>query len=69
MRKRDTSFAAEQAVAADHFAREIVCILTVFLARSRRLIGKPFGGFTSAPASPSTFFFAILPQSELGDAV
>ena len=35
---------AEHAYAADRFAREIVRILTVSLARSRRLIGKPFGG-------------------------
>jgi hypothetical protein len=31
-------------VAADRFAREIVRILTLFVARSRRLNGNPFGG-------------------------
>ena len=35
--------AAEHAHAADRFAREIVGFLTVCVARSRRLMGKPFG--------------------------
>jgi hypothetical protein len=35
---------AEQAHAADRFAREILAILTVSAARSRRLMGKPLGG-------------------------
>jgi hypothetical protein len=38
---------AEQAHAADRFAREIEGILTVFVARSRRLMGRPFGGIHS----------------------
>jgi len=33
-----------RAHAADRFAREIIAILTVSAARSRRLMGKPFGG-------------------------
>jgi hypothetical protein len=36
--------AAEQAHAADRFAREIIGILTVFAARLRRLMGRPLGG-------------------------
>jgi len=39
--ERDRS--AEHADAADRCARKIVRILTLLLARSRRLIGKPFG--------------------------
>src|SRR5437764_3415444 len=37
---------AEHAHAADRFAREIVRILKAFLARSRRLMGKPLGHLT-----------------------
>jgi len=36
--------AVQQAHAADRCAREILAILTVSAARSRRLMGKPFGG-------------------------
>ena len=39
-----TRRAAEHAHAADRFAREILDILTVVAARSRRLMGRPFGG-------------------------
>jgi hypothetical protein len=35
--------AAEPAHAADRFAREIVPFLTVFVVRSRRLMGNPLG--------------------------
>jgi hypothetical protein len=35
---------AEHAPAADRFAREIVGFLTVFVVRSRRLMGRPLGG-------------------------
>jgi len=35
---------AEHAHAADRCAREIGGILTAFVARSRRLMGRPFGG-------------------------
>jgi len=31
-------------VAADRFAREIVCFLTACAVRLRRLMGNPFGG-------------------------
>jgi hypothetical protein len=36
--------AAEQAHAADRFAREIGGILPVGAVRSQRLMGRPFGG-------------------------
>ena len=35
---------AEHAHAADRFAREIIGFLIVRVARSRRLMGRPFGG-------------------------
>jgi hypothetical protein len=35
--------AAEHAHAADRFAHEIVCILTLLAVRSRRLMGNPLG--------------------------
>jgi len=35
---------AEQAHAADRFAREILAILTVCAARSQRLMGNPLAG-------------------------
>jgi hypothetical protein len=34
---------AEHAHATDRFARKIVGFLTAFVARSQRLMGKPFG--------------------------
>jgi hypothetical protein len=37
------SLPAQQAHAADRFAREIIAILTVFVVRLRRLMGKPLG--------------------------
>jgi hypothetical protein len=37
----DLAAAAEPAVAADRFAREIGCFLAVFVMRSRRLNGNP----------------------------
>ena len=40
---RNEEPAAEHAHAADRFAREIVGFLTVVVARSRRLMGKPLG--------------------------
>ena len=43
-------WSAEHAHAADRFAREIVRILTGFLLRSRRLMGKPLG------RCPSTYY-------------
>jgi hypothetical protein len=49
-----TLFAAEQAHAADRFAREIVRILAVYAARSRRLMGKALGRSISAVPCPST---------------
>jgi hypothetical protein len=40
--------AAEHAVAADRFAREILaCLMTFCAARSRRLNGNPLGGQAS----------------------
>jgi hypothetical protein len=48
--RNDGDRSAEHAYAADRFAREIVCILTVILvARLRRLIGNPFGRSPSQP--------------------
>jgi len=35
--------AAEHAHSADRFAREIIGILTAFVMRSRRLMGRPLG--------------------------
>jgi hypothetical protein len=42
-----TSQRAEHAHAADRFAREIVRILTVVVARSRLLMGNPLDGGAS----------------------
>ncbi len=39
----DERHAAEPAVPADRFAREILAILAVCVMRSRQLNGKPFG--------------------------
>ncbi len=44
MSKAHTQAAAQPAVAADRFAREIVGFLKAFPARSRQLNGKPLGG-------------------------
>jgi len=43
--------AAEHAHAADRFAREIVGFLTVCIARSRRLMGRPLGRPINASTS------------------
>jgi len=43
----DGGRSAEHADAADRCARASVGILTVFLGRSRRLIGNPFGAKSS----------------------
>jgi hypothetical protein len=40
---KESDRSAEHAHAADRFAREIVRFLTVSAARSRRLMGRPFG--------------------------
>jgi len=45
MSKAHTQAAAQPAVAADRFAREIVGFLKAFPARSRQLNGKPLGGW------------------------
>jgi len=39
--------ATEHAHAADRFAREIIAILTAFVVRLRRLMGRPLGGSIS----------------------
>jgi hypothetical protein len=41
--------AVQHAHATDRFAREIKGILTAFGARSRRLMGIPFGNFNLSP--------------------
>jgi hypothetical protein len=47
MQQSPTDRAVQQAHAADRFAREIVCILTVSAVRLRRLMGRPLGGAIS----------------------
>jgi len=51
----DIPSVAQPAYAADRFAREITRILTVFVLRSRRLNGNPFGRSSkSTPLRPSS---------------
>jgi len=45
--RRSLGAPAQPAHAADRFAREIVGILTVFVARLRRLMGNSLGGSSS----------------------
>ena len=49
---------AEQAIAADRFARKIVGILKAFQERSRHLNGKALGRFVPC-ASIRSLFFAL----------
>ncbi len=47
--------AAQPAVAADRFAREISAILTVCVMRSRQLNGNPLARYLSMPLCPLVF--------------
>jgi len=60
-----SALAAEHAHAADRFAREIGGILTLLPARSRRLMGRPFGGSFVLTHSSSTFCTVSLYQSNI----
>jgi hypothetical protein len=62
------SAAAEQAVAADRFAREIVAILALsYAARSRQLNGKAFG--RPMPCQLVYFLHDIILISTLGEHI
>jgi hypothetical protein len=50
--------------AADRFAREIIAILTVCVARSRRLMGRPLGR-TVHPIYPHVYENQPSPASHL----
>jgi len=50
---KESDRSAEDGIAADRFAREIVGFLTVLVVRSRRLMGRPLAGSVSQPVFPN----------------